>query len=31
MKFYDREDELKLLKTIENKSKKRSYMTLIYG
>lgn len=31
MKFYDREDELKLLKTIEDKSKKRSYMTLIYG
>ena len=31
MKFYDREEELKLLKTIEDKSKKRSYMTLIYG
>jgi AAA+ ATPase superfamily predicted ATPase len=31
MKFYDREEELKLLETIEEKSKKRSYMTLIYG
>lgn len=31
MKFYDREEELKLLKTIEDKSKKRSYMTLVYG
>lgn len=31
MKFYDREEELDLLKTIEDKSKKRSYMTLIYG
>ncbi len=30
MKFYDREEELKLLKTIEDKSKKRSYMTLVY-
>ena len=31
MKFYDRDEELNLLRTIEDKSKKRSYMTLIYG
>ncbi|MGD2090995.1 MAG: DUF234 domain-containing protein [Candidatus Aminicenantes bacterium] len=31
MEFYDRDEELNLLKTIEDKSKNRSYMTLIYG
>ena len=31
MKFYNREDELELLKTIENKASQRSQMTLVYG
>lgn len=31
MKFYDREKELKLLRTIESKSKKRSFMTMLFG
>jgi AAA+ ATPase superfamily predicted ATPase len=31
MKFYDREDELKLLEAIEQKARGRSYLTLIYG
>lgn len=31
MRFYDRVDELNLLKTIEEKSQNRSYMTLLYG
>ncbi len=31
MKFYDRVDELKLLETIEEKSRNRSFMTLLYG
>lgn len=31
MKFYDREKELKLLTSIESKSNKRSFMTMLYG